>query len=158
LSGGERCDRDGADNGGRRKKIGGRWHVGTAEYYSNGVILPSNPYSQFLQPNMWWVDCVPKSEMQANNEWVGFVPKMRVGSNPTHSPPQPNKQLIKDPPPSHPPRRLLGNSGGAPCASSCCSCRRPFWPLFILVSSLLASGKGSEGPSSSISFVDLLFC
>jgi hypothetical protein len=30
------------------------------ESLTNGVIMPSNPYFQFLEPNMRWVDSVPK--------------------------------------------------------------------------------------------------
>ena len=36
----------------------------------NGVIMPSNPYSQFHQPNMKWVHSVPKIK-STNKQWMG---------------------------------------------------------------------------------------
>jgi hypothetical protein len=53
------------------------------ETLNNGVIILPNPCFQFLQPNMRWVDFVPKSNMQPNTERVGSVHKKWVGSNPT---------------------------------------------------------------------------
>ena len=48
------------------------------------LVLPSNPYSNFLNQICDGLTPSPKSDLQPNNGWVGSVLKMRVGANPTH--------------------------------------------------------------------------
>src|SRR6185503_340265 len=56
----------------------------------NGVIMPSNPYSQFIQPNMKWVHSVPKIK-SATKQWMGWLRPQNPGwIQPNPLIPQPN--------------------------------------------------------------------
>jgi len=56
----------------------------SSEIQTNGVIMVSNPYFQFLQPNTGRVHSNPKIR-DATKHWTGWLrPKNWVGSNPTH--------------------------------------------------------------------------
>ena len=48
----------------------------------NGVIMPSNPYSQFLQPNMKWVHSIPKIRC-ATKQMDGSAPSPKSGLDST---------------------------------------------------------------------------
>ena len=59
----------------------------------NGVIVPSNPYSQFLQPNMKWVHSVPKIK-STTKQWMGRLRPQNPGwIQPNPFIPQPNTRL-----------------------------------------------------------------
>ena len=59
----------------------------------NGVIMPSNQYSQFLQPNMEWVHSVPKIR-NATKQWMGRLRPQNPGwIQPNPLIPQPNTRL-----------------------------------------------------------------
>jgi len=60
----------------------------------NGVIMPSNPYSQFLQPNMKWVHSVPKIR-SATKQLMGRLRPQNPGwIQPNTLIPQPNTRLL----------------------------------------------------------------
>jgi hypothetical protein len=55
---------------------------------TNCVIMPSNPYFQFLQPNTKWVGSIPKIK-SATKQRDGFNPTQKTGLDPTQ-PSQPS--------------------------------------------------------------------
>jgi hypothetical protein len=55
---------------------------------ANYVIIPSNPYFQFLQPNVKWVGFVPKIR-SATKQRDGLNPTQKTGLDPTQ-PSQPS--------------------------------------------------------------------
>ena len=64
-----------------------------SETLINGVIMPSNPYSQFLQPNMEWIHSVLKIK-SATKQWMGWLRPQNPGwIQPNPVIPQPNTRL-----------------------------------------------------------------